>query len=99
MIFLSLQVDLSYREAESTLLVWEMQLKRLQKESSVRVIAYELNLAQTTPSVRISAHKNGDTNYNEGIIVIGNSINQVMELKESCFVLLMFICHGLLRLS
>ena len=58
-----------------------MQLKRLQKESSVRVIAYELNLAQTTPSVRISAHRNGDSNYNEGVVVIGNSINQVMANK------------------
>ncbi len=67
-------------------MMWEMQLKRLQMESSVRVIAYELNLAQTTPSVRICARKNGETS--DGVIVIGNSINQVsfFVIKLLCFV-------------
>ena len=54
-----------------------MQLQRLDKESSVRVIAYELHLAQTTPSVRIRAYKNGEGSASEGVIIIGNVINQV----------------------
>ena len=53
-------------------------MRRLQKESSVKVISYELNLARTTPSVRILAHKNGDIGYSDGVTVIANSINQVL---------------------
>ncbi|XP_065070876.1 doublecortin domain-containing protein 1-like [Rhopilema esculentum] len=77
---LSSKVDLSQKEAASSLFVWEKQLKRLQQESSVRIIAYELNLAQTTPSVRICAHRNGDTHYTEGVLVIANSINQFLDI-------------------
>lgn len=50
----------------------------MQKESSVKVISYELNLARTTPSVRILAHRNGDIGYNDGVTVIANSIYQVL---------------------
>ena len=76
---LTSQVDLTSSECEASLALWESHLQRLRNESSVRVIASEISMSQSNPAVRIMARKNGNMNAEEGVLVIGNMLNQVKE--------------------
>ena len=74
---LNSKVDLSTLEAEATLDLWEHQMQRLRNESSVRTITRELHMAQSVPTVRIRAFKNGEGSRGQGEILIGSSIPAV----------------------
>lgn len=78
---LNSKVDLSTLEAEATLDLWEHQLQRLRSEGSVRTITRELHMAQSVPSVRIRAFKNGDGTRGQGEILIGSTIHAVRKFK------------------
>ena len=52
-------------------------MQRLRNESSVRTITRELHMAQSVPTVRIRAFKNGEGSRGQGEILIGSSIHAV----------------------
>lgn len=71
------KVDLTTSEAEATLGMWEEQLKRLKKVTSIRSLHKEIQAAQSVPAVRIRAYKNGGGSRSEPVLVIGSSIDSV----------------------
>lgn len=91
-----LQVDLTSEEADATLAMWEDQLKRLRKITSVRSLNKEIQAAQSVSAVRIRAYKNGDSIRKEPVLIIGStldSVREVLDLNLSPFYLIfIFFC-------
>ena len=69
-----MQVDLTSQEADATLAMWEDQLKRLRKITSVRSLNKEIQAAQSESAVRIRAYKNGEAVRKQSVLVIGSTI-------------------------
>jgi len=96
---LNSKVDLSTLEAEATLDLWEHQMQRLRNESSVRTITRELHMAQSVPTVRIRAFKNGEGSRGQGEILIGSSIPALLDhctvkLGLTSAARLLYTCSG-----
>jgi len=72
------KVDLSAREFEATVELWDRQLQRLRDEASVRVITSEIMALQNNPAVRLLVHRNGERAH-EGVLVIGSSLSQILD--------------------
>ena len=72
-----MQVDLTSQEADATLAMWEDQLKRLRKITSVRSLNKEIQAAQSESAVRIRAYKNGEGVRKQPVLVIGSTIASV----------------------
>lgn len=79
-----LKVDLTNQEADLTLAMWDSQLKRLRKITSVRSLNKEIQAAQSRPAVRIRAYKNGEGVRKPPAIVIGSTIDSVSHVCFSC---------------
>ncbi|XP_064601230.1 doublecortin domain-containing protein 1-like [Liolophura sinensis] len=72
------KVDLSRHEAERTLQIWEEVLENLKNEMNVKRIAREISAAKTVRPVRILAYKNGEGRLNSGEVIIGSSIDGML---------------------
>ena len=83
------KVDLSSREADTTLALWEAQLQRLRDESSMRMIASAITMTQNNPAVRLIVRKNGEGCSNTGVLLIGNMLSQVSYLWRGALLFLL----------
>ena len=71
------KVDLTSGEAEATVGMWEEQLSRLRKVSTLRSLNKQIQAAQSVPAVRIRAYRNGEGSHGEPVLVIGATIDSV----------------------
>ena len=57
--------------------MWEDQMKRLRKITSLRSLNKEIKAAQCEPAVRIRAYRNGEGIRDKPVLVIGSTIDSV----------------------
>lgn len=73
------KVDLSTHEALLTLQHWEEKMQQMREISSVHAIATEIAATQNVHTVKLLAYKNGDGRLRNGQLIIGSSIEGLLQ--------------------